>query len=166
VECRLKLWFHGEGSCIECVKFYSKHRGTWCSVIASVLRNFRLPNLLSVVEVLPAHVYVHSCTFGRCRQNPKWRSFLYPSRSLERLQNLMFFWRKRMTFTILLVPEIYVSGSFADTHQNFCQSISEILGAHLYPLLERQNYSNFSLACFWVLGGRCLLFTWNNLKVT
>jgi hypothetical protein len=27
----------------------------WCSVIASVLRNFRLPNLLVVVEVLPAH---------------------------------------------------------------------------------------------------------------
>jgi hypothetical protein len=71
-----------------------------------------------------------------------------------------------MDFTTSLVPEIYVVGSFGGTHQNFCPSIFEILGAHLHVLLERLNYYIVLLDCSEVLGGRFSLFRHKNIKVS
>jgi hypothetical protein len=48
---------------------------------------------------------------------------------------------------ISLVPETFVSESFAGTHQNLLLSISEIRDALLPPLIDRQSYSCILLAC-------------------
>jgi hypothetical protein len=69
-----------------------------------------------------------------------------------------------MDFTTSLEPEIYVSGSFGGTQQNFCPAISGILHAHLHVLLERVNYYTVLIDCFEVLGGRLLLFREKNMK--
>jgi hypothetical protein len=69
-----------------------------------------------------------------------------------------------MDFTTSLEPEIYVSGSFGGTHQNFCPAISGILRAHLHVLLERVNYYIVLLDCFEVLVGWLLLFREKNMK--
>jgi hypothetical protein len=51
-----------------------------------------------------------------------------------------------MDFMILLVPETFVSGSFAGTYQNLLLSISEFRDALLPPLIDRQSYSCVLLA--------------------